>query len=156
VPAEQADQAGAAGNVSGLSLHTGVAARANQRNKRERLCRQINRPAFSEQRLSLTTGGSVHYKVNTPYDKGTTPVVFEPLNSLARLAVMVPRPRVNLTRYQVEVQRHPPSNTQWRPSKLRDRTMTHDTAISIQTSAKAVTRFKPFSSTADNTTAMNR
>jgi hypothetical protein len=98
-PAEQADQAGAAGNVSGFSLHAGVAVRANQRNKRERLCRYISRPALSEQRLSLTAGGNVRYKLKTPYDNGTTHVVFESLDFLARLAALVPRPRVNLTRY---------------------------------------------------------
>jgi hypothetical protein len=34
----------------------------------------------------------------TPYRGGTTHVVFEPLDFLARLAALVPRPRVNLTR----------------------------------------------------------
>jgi hypothetical protein len=34
-----------------------------------------------------------------PYNNGTTHVVFEPLDFLARLAALVPRPRVNLTRY---------------------------------------------------------
>ncbi len=32
-------------------------------------------------------------------NNGTTHVVFEPLDFLARLAALVPRPRVNLTRY---------------------------------------------------------
>ena len=93
-------QAGGVGNVGGFSLHAGVAVRANQRNKRERLCRYISRPALSEQRLSLTAGGKVRYQLKTPYNKGTTHVVFEPLNFLARLAALVPSPRENLTRYQ--------------------------------------------------------
>jgi len=99
VPAEQADQAGAAGNVSGFSLHAGVAVRANQRNKRERLCRYISRPALSAQRLSLTAGGKVRYQLKTPWRNGTTHVMYEPLDFLAKLAALVPRPRVNLTRY---------------------------------------------------------
>jgi hypothetical protein len=33
------------------------------------------------------------------YSNGTTHVVFEPLDFLAKLAALVPRPRVNLTRY---------------------------------------------------------
>jgi hypothetical protein len=35
----------------------------------------------------------------TPYHNGITHVVFEPLDFLAKLAALVPRPRVNLTRY---------------------------------------------------------
>ncbi|MBK9667589.1 MAG: transposase [Gammaproteobacteria bacterium] len=35
----------------------------------------------------------------TPYRDGTTHVAFEPLDFIARLAAVVPRPRVNLTRY---------------------------------------------------------
>ena len=99
LPADDSAQAGAAGNAGGFSLHAGVAVRANQRNERERLCRYISRPALSEQRLSLTAGGKVRYQLKTPYNNGTTHVVFEPLDFLARLAALVPRPRVNLTRY---------------------------------------------------------
>ena len=40
---------------------------------------------------------SLHIK--TPYRDGTTDVVFEPLEFMARLAALVPTPRVNLTRY---------------------------------------------------------
>ena len=43
-----------AGSVAGFSLHAGVAAKANERNKLERLCRYITWPAASEKRLSLT------------------------------------------------------------------------------------------------------
>jgi hypothetical protein len=41
----------------------------------------------------------VPYQLKTPYKNGTTHVVFEALDVLARLAALVPRPRVNLTRY---------------------------------------------------------
>ena len=41
----------------------------------------------------------MRYQLKTPYNNGTTHVVFEPLDFLARLAALVPRPRVNLTRY---------------------------------------------------------
>jgi hypothetical protein len=43
-----------AGNVAGFSLHAGVVAKAHERDKLERLCRYITRPAVSEKRLSLT------------------------------------------------------------------------------------------------------
>jgi hypothetical protein len=92
------------GKVSGFSLHAGVAARADQRQKLERLCRYISRPAASEKRLSLTPNGNVRYQLKTPYRDETTHVIFEqgglpPLDFIARLAALVPKPRVNLTRF---------------------------------------------------------
>jgi len=43
--------------------------------------------------------GWVHYQLKTPYHDGTTYVVLDPLDFIARLAALVPKPRVNLTRY---------------------------------------------------------
>ena len=40
------------GEVAGFSLHAGVATRADERKKLERLCRYISRPVVSEKRLS--------------------------------------------------------------------------------------------------------
>ena len=37
--------------------------------------------------------------MKTPYRDGTTHVIFDPLDFLAKLAALVPRPHVNLTRY---------------------------------------------------------
>lgn len=77
----------------------GLAARAHERKKLERLCRYILRPAVSEKRLSLTPNGTVRCELKTPYRDGTTHVIFEPLDFIARPAAPVPRPRVNLTRF---------------------------------------------------------
>ncbi|MHC4092902.1 MAG: transposase [Planctomycetota bacterium] len=85
--------------VAGFSLHAGVAVRAGERQKLERLCRYIARPAVSEQRLSLTPSGNVRYQLKTPYRDGTTHVIFEPLDFIARLAALVPKPRGNLIRF---------------------------------------------------------
>ena len=87
------------GQVAGFNLHAGVGARADQRRKLERLCRYIARPAVSVQRLSLTAQGKMRYQLKTPYSDGTTHVIFEPLDFISRLAALVPKPRVNLTRY---------------------------------------------------------
>lgn len=86
------------GKVAGFSLHAGVAARADERRKLERLCRYIARPAVSEKRLSLLSNGHVRYELKTPYRDGTTHVIFEPMDFIARLVALVPEPRVNLTR----------------------------------------------------------
>ena len=87
------------GKVAGFSLHAGVAARAHERKKLERLCRYIARPAVSEKRLSLLHNGKVRYELKTPYRDGTTHVIFEPLDFIVRLVALVPKPRVNLTQF---------------------------------------------------------
>jgi hypothetical protein len=51
-------------------------------------------PAVSTERFSLTTQGNIRYRLKTPYRDGTTDVVFEPLDFMARLAALVPSPRV--------------------------------------------------------------
>ncbi len=84
---------------AGFSLHCGIAAKAHQRSKLERLCRYIARPALATERLSLTGQGNIRYRLKTPYRDGTTHVIFEPLDFIARLAALVPKPRVNLTRF---------------------------------------------------------
>jgi hypothetical protein len=86
------------GNVAGFSLpqgtfsprsgshlvHAGVAARAHERTKLERLCRYIARPAVSTKRLSMTRNGQVRYELKTPYRNGTTHIIFEPLDFMYR------------------------------------------------------------------------
>ena len=42
----------------------------------------------------------MRYAFKTPWHDGTTHVLFEPLDFIARLAALIPRPGVNLTRYQ--------------------------------------------------------
>ena len=78
--------------------HAAVA-RADECKKLERLCRYISRPAVSKKRLSLTPNGYVRYQLKTPYRDGTTHVIFDPLDFMAKLAALVPTPRVNLTRF---------------------------------------------------------
>ena len=85
--------------ASGFSLHAGVSCEGHQKNKRERLCRYIARPAVAIPRLSQSSTGKVVYTLKTPYRDGTTQVAFEPMDFIARLASLVPKPKVNLTRY---------------------------------------------------------
>ena len=84
---------------AGFSLHAGVSTEAHQRDKLERLCRYVSRPAVSEKRLALTSNGNIRYQLKTPYRDGTTHVIFEPLDFIAKLAALVPKPRANLTRF---------------------------------------------------------
>ena len=61
--------------------------------------RYITRPAIAERRLSLANNGHVVIALKTPYDDGTTHVVLSPMEFMGRLAALVPKPRVNLTRF---------------------------------------------------------
>ena len=54
---------------------------------------------MSDKRLSLTPSGNIRYQLKTPYSDGTTHVIFEPLDFIAKLAALVPKPRVDLTRF---------------------------------------------------------
>ena len=47
----------------------------------------------------MTRNGQVRYELKTPWRNGTTHVIFEPLDFISRLASLIPKPRVNLTRF---------------------------------------------------------
>ena len=79
-----------AARANGFSLQAGVVAASDERDKLERLCRYITRPAVSTERLSLTAQGLIHYRLKTPYRDGTTQVVFEPLDLMAHILVRHP------------------------------------------------------------------
>jgi hypothetical protein len=59
----------------------------------------VSRPPVSVERLDLTAQGQVRYRLKTPYRDGTTHIVLEPLDFIARLAALVPPPRAHLTRF---------------------------------------------------------
>ena len=54
---------------------------------------------MSTKRLSMTRNGQVRYELKTPWRNGTTHVIFEPLDFISRLVALIPKPRVNLTRF---------------------------------------------------------
>ena len=47
---------------------------------------------MATERLSPTRGGNVRYALKTPYRDGTTHVIFEPEDFIARLVALVPKP----------------------------------------------------------------
>ena len=102
LPANEPEQQGdhrSAAEAGGFSLHAGIDIEPHQRAKLERLCRYVSRPPVAEDRLALTASGQVRYTLKTPYRDGTTHIVLEPLDFIARLAALVPPPRMHLTRY---------------------------------------------------------
>src|SRR5210317_848095 len=60
---------------------------------------QIGRIADLHGRRPPEGPGTGTCPVNTPYRDGTTHVIFEPEDFIARLVALVPKPRAHLTRY---------------------------------------------------------
>lgn len=86
-------------NRDGFSFNAAVACQPHQRDRLERLCRYITRPAVCLDRLHLREDGQVQYQLKHPFSNGTTHVVFSPLDFLSKLAALIPRPRHHLVRY---------------------------------------------------------
>ncbi len=63
------------------------------------MCRYALRPPVAGERLHLTGDGQVRLSLRQPWRDGTTDLVFTPMAFLERLAVLVPRPRINLMLY---------------------------------------------------------
>jgi catechol 2,3-dioxygenase-like lactoylglutathione lyase family enzyme len=72
---------------------------AGTRARLERLCRYVLRPPVVSERLHRGDDGQVLWRLPRPWRDGTTHVRFDPCDFLGRLAVLVPRPRVNLLFY---------------------------------------------------------
>ena len=85
--------------VDGVAQGLATCYEANQRDQLEKLCRYITRPAIANERLSMNEREKVIDRFKQPFRDGTTHVVLDPLDFIARLAALVPRPRFNLTRF---------------------------------------------------------
>jgi hypothetical protein len=72
---------------------------ADARERLEKLCRYALRPPMAQDRLRLTPEGQVVLRLRHPWSDGTTDLVFDPVELLERLAVLIPRPRINLILY---------------------------------------------------------
>ncbi len=71
----------------------------DDRDRHERVCRDTVRPPVTDERLHIGADGAVELQLRHPWADGTTSLVFEPTAFLERLAVLVPRPRINLVLY---------------------------------------------------------
>ena len=54
---------------------------------------------MAAKRLTVDDRGRVVYRYKQPFRDGSTHVVLAPLDFMARPAALVPRPRLNLTRF---------------------------------------------------------
>jgi hypothetical protein len=83
----------------GFDLHAGVRVPVGHRDRLERLCRYALRPPLADPRVRRLPSGDIAVEFRAPWGDGTTQIAFPPRACLARLAVLVPRPRVNLLLY---------------------------------------------------------
>ena len=91
--------AGLCAQAHGFSLHAGVRCGAHPRKALERLCRYITRPAIANERLKEDAAGNLVLQLKSPWRDGTTHLRMTPLEFMQRLAALVPRPRLHLTRF---------------------------------------------------------
>lgn len=83
----------------GFDLHANVTVAAHDRAALQRLARYLLRPAVPESRLRLLDDGRVELELRSAWTDGTTHLIFEPLDLIARLCQLVPPPGCNLVRY---------------------------------------------------------
>ncbi len=86
-------------DIAGFSLHATVRCAADDHHELEQLCRSFGRPALSDERVQINAAGQVEFKHATPWRDGTTHLVMSRLEFMRRLAALVPRPRLHLTRF---------------------------------------------------------
>jgi hypothetical protein len=80
----------------GFDLRAALRVHAGRRERLERMCRYVLRPPMAQDRVTVTSEGQVRLALRHAWSDGTTHLVFDPVAFLERLAVLVPRPRVNL------------------------------------------------------------
>ena len=85
--------------LGGFSLHAGVAIGAADRAALERVCRYMGRPPLASERLERLADGRILYRLRHRWRDGTSALVFEPREFLARLAAQVPPPRAHQVRF---------------------------------------------------------
>jgi len=85
-------------SLDGFSLHAGVRIHEHDRDGLERLCRYAVRPPFALDRLSRGEGGRLVYRMKRPRG-GSLFLLLTPDELLAKLATLVPPPRVHGIRY---------------------------------------------------------
>jgi len=82
-----------------FNLQAATHVAANDKPGRERLCRYILRPPLANDRLKIVDDSLLRLDFKKPWSDGTSSVDLAPLALIARLAALVPHPRLHLVRY---------------------------------------------------------
>ena len=88
-----------AGKALGFTLDAEVCVSADNRLHRERLCRYLLRPPLAKGRLHETMDGKYAFELKTAWSDGTRVIFFSGEELVARLAALVPPPRMHLVHY---------------------------------------------------------
>ncbi|MFC1643307.1 transposase [Myxococcota bacterium] len=104
------------GHYRGFDLHAGVVVFGSDREGRERLLRYCARPPLSLDRLSVTDGGMIAYRLQKPCSPTQTHRLMTPLQFMSRLAALVAPPRCPLIRFHGVFGPH----SLWRSSVVPD------------------------------------
>ena len=83
----------------GYSLHAERIVNSDDRDGLEKLCRYASRAPIANSRLSLTEDGQVVLKLKRPLHDGRRELRFGQVEFLQKLAILIPPPHKNLTRY---------------------------------------------------------
>jgi len=85
---------------NGFSIHANTSVGAYDREKLERLCRYILRPAFAYERLSKIPESETYlFQLKRPWKDGTTHIKYTAMEFLSKLSALVPLPRHHLIRF---------------------------------------------------------
>jgi len=85
--------------VRGVNIHASARVPGTDRLRLERLCRYAARPPLSQERLYELPDGRLRLELKKPWADGTTALVLEPLDFIARLVAAIPPPRFHMLRF---------------------------------------------------------
>ena len=100
--------------------------------KLEKLVRYCARPPIANDRLSLLQDGRVLLELKTPWADGTTHVIYEPLDFIAKLVALVPRPHKNLVLYHGVLA----ARSKWRSRVVNYRREVSEAAVSASSTPR--------------------
>ena len=89
-------------HIDRFDLHAGLTIAAQHAHGRlalEKLLRYCARPPIAQDRLHELPDGRIQLQLKTPWSDGTTHVIYEALDLIAKLAALIPRPHKNLILY---------------------------------------------------------
>ena len=86
-------------DVAGFNVHANTRARANERDRLERLVKYLARPPIANDRLTELPDGRLAIQLKQAWRDGTTHVVLSPRELIEKLIPLIPRPRAHVVRY---------------------------------------------------------
>jgi hypothetical protein len=98
-PSAAGQERGVVGESRGVNVHASASVHGRDKAQVERLCRYLMRPPLAQERLHELPDGRLQLSLRKAFRDGTTSVVFEPLDFIARLVAAIPPPRAHTLRF---------------------------------------------------------